>query len=77
MRLFAGGFQKKGAPLNDEAAPEFVEISRVGTTKSVNNGAISRAGTNAPPGAISRTGTYNAPRPAVSGFKNESYDDSV
>jgi hypothetical protein len=88
MRLFAGGFRKKEGALNDEVAPEFVEIAGVGTTKSVgttrsvNAPAISRAGTyNAPQSlhapAMSRAGTYNAPRPAVSGFQNESYDDSV
>jgi hypothetical protein len=64
--------KKKGA-LNDEVAPEFIEIASVGN-KGVKNGASSRAGNyNAP--ASTKVGNYNAPKPAISGFSNDS--DSV
>jgi hypothetical protein len=62
MRLFAGGLGKKKGILDDEVAPEFIEIASVGS-KGMKNGASTRAG------------HYNAPRPAISGFNND--DDSV
>jgi hypothetical protein len=68
MRLFAGGFGKKKGALNDEVAPEFIEIASVGS-KGVKNGASMKQG------ASTRAGNYNAPKPAISGFNND--DDSV
>jgi hypothetical protein len=68
MRLFAGGFRKKKGALNDQVAPEFIEISSVGT-KGVKNGASAKNG------ASTREGNYDAPKPAVSGFNND--DDSM